>query len=237
MKLFTNLPGNLRALFGFLRLLVVLLGLFWFFSLTLNPWIQRRFTDDPKLIVSVGEVSLQTSPGPIQLDSNSARPGSLALTGLRGMLQMDLLSGDAALVSALRWTMFPAMAVFVAFSWLLFGALRSVCANIERGEVFSENNLRLLRNVGIIMIGYSVVAFVVQLWASHIMNGYLTEHVAATAAATGLEFARGMGALKFSLPTGQFPSPGGVVSGCLVLVICEAFRQGLVLKNENDLTV
>jgi hypothetical protein len=35
----------------------------------------------------------------------------------------------------------------------------------------------------------------------------------------------------------MFTTQGGVLIGALVLVVAEAFRQGLNLKTENDLTV
>ncbi len=230
MKLFTNLPGSLRALFGVLRFVTVLLGAFWFLTGTFNGWIAKRFTDNPKLMASVGEISLPTG-AKAEISSDSAKPGALALVGLRGALQMDLLSQDADLVSALRWTMFPSMAVFVAFSWLLFGSLRTVCSNIERGEVFTESTLRLVRNIGLILIGYSVTGLALQLWAQHMMGGYLNQHVTLTGPWSGVS-----GALHFSL-SAQFGSWSDFVTGCLVLVVSEAFRQGLALKTENDLTV
>lgn len=230
MKLFTNLPGNLRALFGALRLLVVVFAAFWFLTLTFNAWIQKRFVDDPKLIVTVGEVTATRAAHPPTLVSASAQPGSLILGDLHGPLQADLLSSDTALVSAVRWTVLPAMVVFVVFSWWLFGSLRAVCANIEHGEVFTETNLRLVRGIGGLLIAYSLVSLVVGFWGAHVMNGYLAQHVTATG------FASSPGALRFSLG-GQFPQWGGFVTGLVVLVVSEAFRQGLTLKIENDLTV
>ncbi len=230
MKLFTNLPGNLRAFFGALRLLVVVFAAFWFLTLTFNAWIQKRFADDPKLIVTVGEVTVKQMERPPALVSATAKPGSLILGDLRAPFQADLLTDDAALASAVRWTVLPAMVVFVVFSWWLFGSLRTVCANIERGEVFTETNLRLVRGIGGLLIVYSLVSLVAGFWGAQVMNGYLAEHVTATG------FASVPGALRFNL-AGQFPQWGGLVTGLVVLVISEAFRQGLTLKTENDLTV
>lgn len=230
MKLFTNLPGSLRALFGALRLVVVLLAAFWFFTLTFNAWIQKRFVDEPKLIVTVGEVTATESAQPPTLVSTTAGPGALILGDLNSPLQADLLTGDAALISAVRWTILPAMTAFVVFSWWLFGSLRAVCANIERGQVFTETNLRLVRGIGGLLIAYSVVTLVLGVWGAHVMNDYLAHHVTATG------FASSPGALRFSLG-GQFPQWGGLVTGLVVLVVSETFRQGLTLKTENDLTV
>lgn len=227
MKLFTNLPGSLRFLFGVLRVFTVLLAAFWLLALMFGPSIQKRFTDEPKLMVTVGEVLLRVDPATLALESDTAKPGSLAMGDLRGTLQMDLISNDAKLVSALRWTVFPAMLAFIAFAWMFFGSLRAVCANIERGEVFSERNMRLVNAIGLILIVYSLASMAVGLWGSHVMQGYFTQHVLLKG------FQVGPGAVGFLVPSGF----GGLIAGCMVLVVSEAFRQGLALKTENDLTV
>lgn len=236
MKIFPNLAGGLRFYFGLARALIMLFAALWFLVLTFGPLIQKLFVDEPKLMISVGEVSLQADPGAVRLDADSAKPGSLALLNLRGSLEMDLLSKDAALVSALRWTVFPMLAVLVPFAWVLFGSLRKLCTNIDQGEVFSENNLRLVRNIGLILIGYSLSAFVVQVLVSHGMDGYLRQHVALTGIKPALTNPGGTGAVHFS-PAGQFPGEVGLVAGCMILLLSEAFRQGLKLKTESDLTV
>lgn len=233
MKLFPNLAGSLRFYFGLARVLILVFGAFWFLALTFGPLIQRNFADQPKLMVSVGEVSLQPRSGPVQLNSPTARPGSLVLTGLRGPFQADLMSNDMALVSALRWTILPAITVLIVFSWLLCSALRSVCANIERREIFSDTNLRLVRNVGVLLIVFSGVSLLVQFFSGHVMDGYFAQHVTAN----GLETIAG-NPLHFQLELGaRFPVEPGFVMGLLVLLLSQAFRQGLALKTENDLTV
>ena len=233
MKLVSNLPGNLRSLFGFLRALAVLSAVFWFLMLTFNAWIQKRFVDDPKLIVSIGTLAVNPPSGATVLSSDSARPGSLVMTGAaRRGLQVDLLSNDAVLVSAVRWTMLPSMAASLAFAWLLFGSLRAVCGNIERGEVFSQNNLRLMRGIGWTLVGFSLAAVGLDLWASRVMDSYLNQHVTVA----GLMAYGQTGSMHFS-PTDGFPIVSGLIAGCLVLMVSEAFRQGLALKQENELTV
>ena len=238
MKTFTNLPGYLRILFGFLRGLTLVLAAFWLLDLTFGAWFQRQFMDDPNLMVTLGEVSLQAAPEALALTSRTTKPPSVELHGLRGQLNLNLLSRDADLVSAARWSLFPAMAAGLAFSWLMFGALRQVCANIERGEIFSEKNLRLVRSIGVMLIAYSFVGGAISLWASHVMGGYLSEHVALTGLGEAIRFPTHGMAFNYTLPSSFLQAGGGgLITGCLVLVISEAFRQGLALKTESDLTV
>ncbi len=236
MKTFPKLPGMLRFYFGLARFLSMVLAAFWLLTLTLTPWIQNLFMDEPKLMVTVGEVMLRVDPPAVGLDSNSAKPGSLGLSSLKGTLKMDLISKDADLVSTLRWTIFPSIAVLISFAWVFFGSLRNMCANIEQGEVFSDKNLRLVRGIGIALIAYSLASLVVGIWASHVMNGYLNQHVTMKGLSAALSMRPGTGALSFLMPSGMLVEVS-LVAGCLVLVVAEAFRQGLDLKTENDLTV
>jgi hypothetical protein len=232
MKVFPNLAGSLRFYFGLARILVVGFGVFWVFALTVGPLVMKNRSPDTKLMVAIGEVSLRPKSGAVTLEAANAQPGALLLTGLRGPFQADLLSNDPALVSALRWTVFPSVLVLVGFTWLLFSALRNVCANIERREIFTDTNLRLVRKVGIILIVYAVATFLVQLLAARVMGGYFMQHVTLN----GLEAVTS--GLQFNLTTGgAFPAEAGIVTGLLVLLLGQAFSQGLDLKTENDLTV
>ncbi|HUG09664.1 MAG TPA: DUF2975 domain-containing protein [Opitutaceae bacterium] len=227
MKLFTNLPGSLRFLFGLFRTLSALLAVLWLMALVLGPWIQEWFMDEPKLMVTVGEVLLKVDPATVAIESDSSKPGSLALSSMRGTLQMDLISKDPDLVSAMRWTMFPAMAIFIGFTWVFFGSLSCLCANIQGGEVFSEKNMRLVNRVGVALIAYSIAGMLAGLWGSYVMQEYFTRHITLT------DFQAGPGSLGFLVPSGF----GALVTGCLVLVVSEAFRQGLALKTDNELTI
>jgi hypothetical protein len=237
MKIYPNLAGGLRFYFGLARALIIVFAAFWLSTLTFGPAIRKFFGPGSGLMVTVGEASIPPSATLVGLNSDCAKAGSLALAGLRGSLQVDLLSDDAALVSTLRWTIIPFIAVLVAFTWQLFGSLRAVCTNIGKREAFSEENLRLVRNIGWMLIGYSLAVFAVQLLATYTMGGYLAQHVTMIDLKTGLPLPAGAGPVRLSFPGGQFPGEFGLVAGCLVLLLSEAFRQGLVLKTENDLTV
>ena len=101
MKILPNLPSSLRFFFTIARILCVSLGILWLSVLTFGPWIKRHFGDEPRLMISVGEISLAVPPeaAGLALKSNSAEAGALFLTSLRGRLQMDLISKDSELRS------------------------------------------------------------------------------------------------------------------------------------------
>ena len=235
MKLFTNLPGNLRTLFGIFRLLTVVLAAFWLLSLTFHTWVQARFTDSPRLMLAIGEVHLRANAHEVGMTSDIDPKAAMEIGSLHGQLSANLASQDPALVNALRWTLFPSIAVFLLFYWLLFGALRDVCAHIEKGEVFSVRNLSVVKCIGMTLIGYGIFGALNGLWAGHVMGNYLSEHTVFT----GLSLAPSSVTprIGFMTTSGILSYQGAIIIGCVVLVITEVFRQGLALKTENELTV
>lgn len=232
MKSFTNLPGLLRVLFGFLRGITVALGVCWLLIITVTPFIKDEAYKG--LMVTMGDVSVQPVPA---AGAAKAASSPLVVKGLRGQLQLDILSRNPALISAARWSTYPAMAACVAFAWLFFGALRTVCANIEQGAVFTDVNLVLIRRIGAMLIGYAVIKSLLAVWAAHVMGAMLSANAALVAMGDGLRLPSSVGTLRFTLAPAFFSPGGGLLAGCIVLVIAEAFRQGLAIKSENDLTV
>lgn len=238
MKLLTKLPGRLRQLFGFLRIMTLVLAVFWAVALVLNFWIRDRTGHGAGLLSTVGEIALPAAPGAVGLGSNTAAPGALHLLALHGSLQVDLASNDRALVSAVLWSLVPSMLAMIAYAYLLFTALRDVCANLARGDVFNEENLRLVRRIGLLLIAYGVLGALLESWASVVLSGYFGPHVTLTGLGSALSFPGGGASLDFfRFAPGLMSSFGRLLVGVLVLVVAEAFRQGLLLKAENDLTV
>lgn len=231
MKLFPNLAGSLRFYFGLARALTLVFSACWILALVFGPLLHPFVGRDAKLMVSVGEIFIQTKQNPVTLTSDVARAGSLAMIGLRGNFFADLLTDDAALLSALRWTVLPVVLVLAGFAWFLFSALRAICTNIERHDIFSKNNLNLVRRVGLIIIVSSVAGLALQFFAARVMGSYITAHVTIS----GLPISHEV--IRFNFSSGIFPSEFGIVTGCVVLLLTQAFRQGLQLKTENDLTV
>lgn len=218
--------------------MTIVMAAFWTLMFVVDTWAPATFTHDGEAMIAMGEISLPLTPGTLGLASNTAAPGSLTLGPVQGTLRARLSSADPALASALRWSLVPSILALVVFSFLLFSALRTVCANLERGEVFSESNLRLVRWIGAGLIAYSLVAGAGDLWASYLLGGYFREHVSLTGLGSVISFHEPGFVVPFlNRPAGLLTMPGGVLVGCLVLLVAEAFRQGLQLKTENDLTI
>jgi hypothetical protein len=229
MKISYNLPGNLRLLFGILRGLTALAGCLWCLSLVVT--LGFKSASGPQFVI--GEVDLQAASTTLQLKSTALKPDTLVLQHVRGTLK-GRLGGDSALRSALLQAAVPYLAVFTLSSYLLFAALHNLCANLEVGEFFNEENLRLIRRIGRILVISSLLNVALKIWGAAIMGGFLQREVTVTG---GLSFAGYDNLPHYELPDGIMSIQAGLIVGCLVLALTAAFRQGLKLKDENDLTV
>ena len=229
-----NFAGRLRLLFQILRVLVGLSIVLYAIVLFLIPLIVGGRLDAEggmKIFgYTVGSVALPLSPAPVaNLDVDET--ALVELGEIRGELHLNSMSDDSALFWIVRSNMFYLFLKMV-FSLALIEALRRICARVEQGELFSEGNLRRIRNIGFILIGFNLGLAIVSVAVQMVTSRYLQAHLSING--VGLE---GTDALwKFRMAEG-FPDFGGLVTGLLVLLIAEAFRQGLALKAENDLTV
>lgn len=128
----------------------------------------------------------------------------------------------------------PLALMFTVFYAVLFDLLRRVFRNVVRGDSFTKNTLRLVQVVGLALVVFSFASAAAEGWFYFAVTDYLTHHASATLAGSPVPLSDKMF---------DFDSEGGglfnslFLTGLLVLALSEVFRQGLVLKNENDLTV
>jgi hypothetical protein len=128
----------------------------------------------------------------------------------------------------------PLALMFTVFYAVLFDLLRRVFRNVVRGDSFTTNTLRLVQVVGLALVVFSFVSAAAEGWFYFALTDYLTHHASATLAGSPVALSSKM-LNSDSEGGGLFNSL--FLTGLLVLALSEVFRQGLVLKNENDLTV
>ena len=228
MKINFNLLRNLRQLFELGRVAALLFMPLIIVKEFVQPWeYQWLNVPEPPSNHRLAEVALTFKPGVYQLTMTKGLAGDVALTDVHGTLEMNGTSANAELASLVRWDLVLRLAVRLAFSYLLCDLLCKLCANVERGEIFSEKNTRLVRNLGFTVIGAQVAGFAVGTWYAHLIRVFLEQKVVAE----GVRLQIYQKSTMFSLDLNM------VVTGCLVLALGEVFRQGLALKKENELTV
>lgn len=233
MKTSSNLAGSLRTLFAALRVLVAVsavilllgLGAGWCIQAFDGPVRDGRFT------VSIDDIHLRdTQALGLDFKTSGGTTGRVGMNSLQGNLRLDLFSNDRAMSEAALLGGMPQLAILFGVGWFLLGLLRDLCANFARGEVLSDNNLRLTRRIGWTFVISAFVNIAAKVWANWVIGGYLKSHVL-------LASAGGARPMEISLSGGTFSLMDDLITGLLILVLSEAFRQGLALKAENDLTV
>jgi hypothetical protein len=186
---------------------------------------------------SSGEISFSVRTG-VSSHVDSTQVVVAELRNLRAELAFQ--PSDKEGVALERWTVLPTWAVLMAFSLLLCHLLWRLCSNVERGEIFTTTNLKLVRGMGTALIGYTIVSSLAVTWINHRVARYASEHLSFgdLKLAPTLEATSGVGRffdaarayiLHFDVSL--------LVTGLLVLALAEVFRQGLELRQETELTV
>lgn len=224
MKKLYNLATLLRRIFWIGQILTVIGGCGWItaFCISLAP------RTGPVSTLMFENVILELPIKSIGVKTPTSSAEDIRMMRFTTALKLNLHSTDPELANAIRWTLLPQFLLsFVA--WLLiFGLLRTLCVRVEAGEVFSEANLRSVRNLGRVLVSWSIIDGALYFWTAHHLGGYISRQ----GTLTGLNAT----IIADSPIIGKFPV-GDLITGLLVLLLAEAFRQGLALQKENDLTV
>jgi hypothetical protein len=180
--------------------------------------------------VKNGEVKLTMSdvsldPGLVTF-SFDHRNLSLALTEVKG--DMTLKDGSDGVLTMIKRKLVPLGLVDCLFLAVLFDLLRRLFRNVERGDSFTEKNIRLVQIVGAALMAFSLASGALDTWASLEVARYFVEHV--TIPGGTLHVAEAGSQFGLTLDSAFF-------AGLLVLALAEVFRQGLALKADSELTI
>jgi Protein of unknown function (DUF2975) len=228
MKISNSLTSNLRFLFGFMRgfmaVLVVLAVIFHLVVPLVNRYTSRQ---GGKSMQRLAEVTLHFEANMPRVVATNTVVGDVALSNVRGTISVNSSSADAELASLSRWRFFLVELVNLIFPFGVIDLLWRLCRNAERGDVFTESNTQHVRNLGLVILVYQVVACAASYWYVRMVDGFLSQRVVADGVKLNLHWE-----LNFS----PF-DPNLIATGLLLLALSEVFRQGLALKKENELTV
>jgi hypothetical protein len=229
MKIGLNLTSNLRFLFGFLRGLMIFCAVVIVMSVLLLPVLPSRTVAQRPLSSwdVLADVTLTFEPGAYRVQATKAAAGDVELAEIRGKFLGNSRSADAEIASLSRWHIFLRLVVDLAFCFEVLDLLWRLCRNVEKGEVFSESNTRYVRNLGLVILVYQAIACAAGFWYARMIDGFLQQRVVAE----GVKLKLHWGAEVFPM------DPTLIVTGLLLLMLGEVFRQGLALKKENELTV
>ncbi len=218
------LPKALRWLFTFLTGGTLVVGVVITFLIFNPSFFYDRGT------VQIGPVMLAPAPGTMTLKSDSGE--TISINKLSASVSMKPAAGEK-LAKLVTTRALPLALVYVAFFAFLFEMLRRLFRNVARAESFTDRNVRLVRLIGYSILVFSIAAAVAQGWVERSFVEYLQQHTSVASLHMHVVEAR-----NFQIDNTESPFQWSwFLSGLLVLALSEVFRQGMAIKNENDLTV
>jgi hypothetical protein len=146
------------------------------------------------------------------------------------MVQMDSLNGmvsfirpanPAEIIDAVRFPFLVSVACFGGINVAILEMLRRMLKKVQQGDAFTPSSIRQVQVIGLLFAASGILQPVVMGWLKRDIAAYAINHLN-----TGIYFdTRSM--LNYPL----------IFTGVVILVLAELFRQGLMIKEENALTI
>ena len=172
--------------------------------------------------ISFGPFRLRPNPSLLPLVLPDATAQAVVIDSLEGTVTIKRPENAADVLASVKWPFVASMICTAGAGLAILELLRRMFRSGERDEVFTADNIRNVRRIGFLLIASSLVKLFAAAWLASRMAAYITLHVA-----NG----------KMSLESSSEGNLHGLVTGLVVLALAEVFRQGLTLKEENQLTI
>jgi hypothetical protein len=171
--------------------------------------------------VTVGPISLEAGKAG-QLFKGAALGKDVDVRRVEGMVAF---TGPEKAPEALRVFKWPAtigefckMLMGLAF----FEMIRRLLSSSEKGDLFTDANVRMLRTIAFITIVLDLIKFAAAAILTNRINAFVVPF-----------FSDG----TWILPTTMPGRLAGVISGISLLIVAEIFREGLKFRKDSDLTI
>jgi hypothetical protein len=231
MKTRSQLPKYFRRLFALLEILAMV-GAAIVCALILGL---PRISDHAKLGFVVG---LVPESGALTVQVGDSKAESISINNLQGTLLVNSLGDGNGLLALTRWYTLPLVIAYAAYIAVLFDLLRRLFRNVERGESFTERSVHLVHKIGMTIILFTLLSAMAAWWHNRSIITYLQQH--GTIEGVKMTFKAPSANSIIVLRSDEFDIPiswGGILTGLLILSLGEVFRQGLALKQDNELTI
>ena len=174
---------------------------------------------------------------PLHYDAGNGSTETITLGNCEADVFLSGGSTSSQLFKYLRWRSASA-ALLLALICALVSCLRLLCDRVSSGEAFSDASVRLLRRFAWCCFGYTAAAALFTGVLDHWIGEALRRHVTPTGFQTSFAPARFGGGLNFSIPGTHFQLDVTTLAlGLFALVLSEVFRQGVILREDSELTV
>jgi hypothetical protein len=190
-------------------------------SVTNGDSVPQGTSDDDGGSVSVGPFALRADRG-APLLKGVTTDKDVEVQKVEGVV---VFKGPTKAVGALREFKWPAAtgelcAILTGLAF--FELLRRLLSGAEKGELFTDTHVRMLRQIGFLMICLGLIRFAVNYILVGRMNAYVAPY-----------FADG----TWMLATSLAGTLSGAVSGVSILLLAEVFSEGVKFRKDSDLTI
>jgi hypothetical protein len=142
------------------------------------------------------------------------------------------VGNDSELRRVARLAVFPPMLIMCIAGFFLCEVTQRLIGNFTRRELFSTANAGLLRAFAVGLVVSTIVVRMASGWANSSFGAYAAAHLA-VAGGRVLPVADHIGVAELNLDLGN----ADILVFLLLLLVVWAIKEGLAIKQENDLTV
>ncbi|HXQ82042.1 MAG TPA: DUF2975 domain-containing protein [Opitutaceae bacterium] len=171
--------------------------------------------------VSFGPFRLHLEDGAFPTKARDIKDQAVAIDQIEGTMTLLRPEVAAQALASARLPFVAGMLCTGGIGLAILDLLRRMLKSAIQREVFTGANIRNVQMVGLLIIVSSVLKLAAGAWLVSRMTSFVIQHVATGNVAV------------------ETYSQGDVsmATGLLILALAEVFRQGLVLKEENQLTI
>lgn len=180
-----------------------------------------------------GELLGQPAEFALQAPSDGGGESAFRAKAFNGNVTLTVEKAGEVIALLKRYGL-PLVLIKVLFLTALFELLRRLFRNVERGDSFTPQSVRLVQIVGFLLIGFSLASELASSWFAWAAYDYFSQHAQIAVSGTPVRLPAAGNHPWFDMSMFGHPV---FFSGLLVLALAEVFRQGLALKRDNDLTV
>ncbi len=194
-------------------------------SANLNTGVEAGASPQPDPAMgrmSLGPFLLRNEKGAFSLDSSDAGAPFATLNQVEGIVTLTRPEAAARAFASLKWPFAVSLLCTGAATLAILELFRRMLQSVENQEVFSSANIRNVYMIGYLLVAATLMKLLAAVWMVVRMADFVAQNVSAGNMAIGSSTEGG---------------PYGLTAGVIVLVLAEVFRQGLALKEENQLTI
>jgi|CZKI01.1.fsa_nt_gi hypothetical protein len=171
--------------------------------------------------MSFGPIRLHMDKGESPMEARNMKDRSIAIDQIEGTVTLLRPEVAAQALVAATWPFVVGMLCTGGVGLAILDLLRRMLRSVGQREVFTAANIRNVQCVGFLLMASAILKLASGAWLVSRMSSFVMQQ-----AGTG----------NISLETS---SPGNVTlaTGLLILALAEVFRQGLILKEDNQLTI